>query len=155
MLRETSTLLARRYLGRASLDEFVDWAFFLLEEGYDTKQIRMLSSLGSAPTWADVTYHFGQILDELNWTVPSPPELLRVYAHNLAEGILEGTVQPVAGCRLIYGIYSALEYPVNMIPWLYLDDGLEQGTYQFLEGESLDKAIRQEARRFLETAQSG
>ena len=66
MLRETSTLLARRYLGQASLGEFVNWALFLLEKGYDTEQIRMLSSRGPAPTWADVTYHFGQILDELS-----------------------------------------------------------------------------------------
>lgn len=57
----------------------------------------------------------------------------------------------MAGCHLIYGIYSALEYPVNMIPWLYLDDGLEPGTYQELEGENLDKVIRQEAQKFLET----
>lgn len=151
MMRQTLTLLAKRHLGQIGLSAFVDWAVSLLEAGYDTEHLRMLSSLGSAPAHADIDYYFGQTLHELNWAVPPIPLLLRLYAQAIAQDILEGKATPIEGCHTIYRIYFALDYPVDMQAWLYLDDGLEPGTYQELEGESLDKAIRQEAQKFLET----
>ena len=151
MTRETLTLLARRHLHRVGLSAFVDWAVFMLEAGYDTEHLRMLSILGSAPVRADIDYYFGQTLYELDWTVPPIPLLLRLYARIVAEEIVEGKAAPVEGCHAIYRVYLALDYPVEMQTWLYLDDGLEPETYQEFEGENLDKAIRQEARRLLET----
>jgi len=129
----------------------VDWAVFMLEEGYDTEHLRMLASLGPAPSPADVDYYFGQTVQELNWVVPPTPILLRLYAKDIAQSILEGTVQPENGCHEIYGIYRDLDHPADMKSWLYLDDNLEPGTYEELEGENWDVAIRQEAWRFLQT----
>ena len=154
MTRETLRLLVRRHLDWASLGDFVDWAVFLLEEGYDTEHLRMLASLGPAPTRADVDYYFGQTAQELNLTIPPSETLVHLYAKDVAQSILEGTVPPETGCHEIYAIYCNLEYPTEMMSWLYLDDNLEPGTYQELEGEKWDLAIRQEAERFLQKAQS-
>ncbi len=151
MTQETLHLLARRHLGHAGLGEFVDWAVFMLEDGYDTEHLRMLASLSPAPDSADVAYYFGQTIHELNWIVPPAPILLRLYAQDIARSILDGTVPPLDGCHKIYGIYRDLGHPDDMRPWLYLDDGLEPGTYEELEGENWDLAIQQEAWRFLQT----
>ncbi len=151
MTRETLYLLARRYLNRASLGDFVDWAIFLLEEGYDTEHLRMLASLGPAPVFADIEYYFGQTIRELNWIVPPLPILLRLYTQDIARCILDGTMPARDGCREIYGLSLDMNYPNDMTAWLYLDDGLEPETYRELEGENWDLAIRQEAWRFLQT----
>jgi hypothetical protein len=159
MTRETLTLLAKRHLGYISLSAFVNWAVFMLEAGYDTEHLRILSSLGSDPAHADIDHYFGQTLHELGWAVPPVPLLLRLYAQVIAQDMLEGEATPVEGCRIIYRIFldDPLNdpwdryYPIDMLAWLYLDEGLDPGTYQDLEGESLNKAIRQEARRLLKT----
>ncbi len=150
MTRETLQLLARRHLNQARLGDFVDWAVFLLEEGYDTEHLRMLASLGPAPASADIEYYFGQTICELNWIVPPLPILLRLYAQDIAQRILDGTVPALEGCHEIYGIFRDLGYPEDMKSWLYLDDGLAPETYMELEGENWDMAIRQEAWRFLQ-----
>jgi hypothetical protein len=151
MTRETLHLLARRHLDKAGLGDFVDWAVFMLEEGYDTEHLRMLASLGPAPDLADVTYSFDQTIHELNWIVAPLPILLRLYAQDIARNILEDTRPPLDGCHEIYAIYRDLGYPDDMKPWLYLDDGLEPTTCEELEGENWNLAIRQEAWRFLQT----
>lgn len=150
MTHETLHLLARRHLNRTSLGDFVDWAVFLLEEGYDTEHLRMLASLGPAPASADIAYYFSQTIWELRWIVPSLPILLRLYAQDIAQRILDGKVLAVDGCHEIYGISRAMNYPEDMKSWLYLDDGLEPETYIELKGENWDLAIRQEAWRFLQ-----
>ena len=150
MTRETLHLLARRHLNWASLGDFVDWAIFLLEEGYDTEHLRMLASLGPTPASADIAYYFGQTIRELNWIVPPLPILLRLYAQDIARCILDGTVPAREGCHEIYSISYDMDYPADMKSWLYLDDGLEPETYTELEGENWDLAIRQEAERFLQ-----
>ncbi len=150
MMRQTLCLLARRHLNRARLSDFVDWAVFMLEQGYDTEHLRMLASLGPVPLWADITYFFGQTAQELNLIVPPGETLLGLYAKDIAQSILEGTVPPETGCHEIYGIYLDLDCPTEMTSWLYLDDNLEPETYQELEGEKWSLAIRQEAWRFLQ-----
>lgn len=150
MTRETRILLARQQLGYSSLGEFVDWAVFLLEAGTDTKHLRMLASLSHAPNRADVTFCFGQVMDELGWRAPEPLLLLYQYAQDLAKDIVDGKIAPIEGCHQMYRLYSDLDAPREMQVWLYLDDQLEEETYEELEGAVWESAIRREAQKFLQ-----
>lgn len=81
--------------------------------------------------------------------LPEPKECIIEYSRSFAEEILAGRVTPLEGCRKIYRVVVALEYPRELMSWLYLDEGLEPGTYRDLAGAELDEAIVKEARRFV------
>jgi hypothetical protein len=72
----------------------------------------------------------------------------------LCSGIVAGTVSPFDGCRKIYSVVVSLQYPKELMPWLYLDEGLEPETYSELSGVAWDTAIIQEAQRFMSDGNS-
>jgi len=85
----------------------------------------------------------------LGWKLPDRRECLIEYARNSAQQILSGAVSPLDGCRQIYRVVVGLQYPRELMPWLYLDEGLEPGTYSDLQGAEWDDAIVEEAHRFV------
>jgi hypothetical protein len=76
------------------------------------------------------------------------------YARGFARGIVAGTISPLDGCRKIYSVVVSLQYPKELMPWLYLDEGLEPETYSELSGVPWDTKIIQEARRFISDGNS-
>lgn len=146
---ETIKLLAERHMGMATYEQYIDWAVSCLEAGIDSKNIRTLASLQKPLYSSEVEDYFNRSLKDLSWELPEPKECIIEYARSFAGEILAGQVTPLEGCRKIYRVVVVLAYPRELMPWLYLDEGLEPGTYRDLTGKELDEAILKEARRFI------
>ena len=147
---ETLKLWAERYLGTATPEDYVDWAVTCLESDLDSKNIRILASLRNTSSSSEVEDYFYRSLKDLGWTMPDKRECLFAYARGLAQQIVSGDLQPVNGCEQIYRIVYELQYPHEMIAWLYLDEGLSPDDLGDLHGAAWDDAIKSEAARFLE-----
>ncbi|HEX8141305.1 MAG TPA: hypothetical protein VF553_01840 [Pyrinomonadaceae bacterium] len=146
---ETIKLVAGRYMELVTHEEYVEWAVSCLESGIDSKNIRILASLQKPLYSSEVEDYFKRSLRDLGWELPDRKECIIEYARSFAKEILSGQVSPLEGCRKIYRIVVDLQYPRELMSWLYLDEGLEPGTYRDLEGKELDEAIIKEARRFI------
>ena len=136
-------------MGMATYEEYVDWAVSCLEAGMDSKNICILASLQKPLYSSEVDDYFNRSLKDLGWELPPPKECIMEYARILAEEILTSRVTPLEGCNKIYEVVLSLSYPRELMSWLYLDEGLEPGTYRDLSGKELDEAIIKEARRFV------
>jgi hypothetical protein len=146
---ETIKLLAERHMGMATFEQYIDWAVSCLESDVDSKNIRILASLQKPLYSSEVEDYFNRSLKDLGWELPKPKECIIEYARSFAKEILSGQMSPLEGCRKIYRVVVALQYPRELMSWLYLDEGLEPETYRDLEGKELDEAIIKEARRFI------
>ncbi|HRH40943.1 MAG TPA: hypothetical protein PKY82_04810 [Pyrinomonadaceae bacterium] len=120
----TKQLFARIYLDKITSDNFVDWAIDCLEEGLDTKSLRLLAGLDkNHPIEADFNELFRKSLDELGWKYLGEKEVLLDHAQNLAKKILSGELDPIKGSEQIHQIYIQLHFPDELQYWRYLDDG--------------------------------
>lgn len=146
---ETNKMLAERYLGTATHEDYVDWAVACLQADLDTKNIRILASLRNAASPSEVEDYFNRCLKDLGLTMPDRRECLFEYARGLAQQIVSGDLAPLDGCRQIYRIVRELGFPGEMIPWVYLDEGLHPDYLGDLEASDWDDAIKSEAARFV------
>ena len=149
MNSETQTIIAKRYLGSATCEDYVDWAMACLEADIDSKNIRILASLQKPLYPSEVDDYFYRSLNDLGWTMPEERESLLQYARLLAQQIVSDDLPPVEGCRKMYDIVVALEYPSELIPWIYLEDGVDPNYVGDLTSSDWDDAIKNEAEYFL------
>lgn len=146
---ETLKIIAERYLGSANCEDYVAWAIACLEENVDSKTIRILSSLRKPLYWSEVDDYFERALAELGWTMPKRNECLREYSRRLAQQIVSGELAPDMGYRKMYRLVDALDYPEELIVWLYLDDGMYPGRSGDFQGLDWEAEIISEAKRML------
>lgn len=150
MYSETINLLAQRHLRTIKVEQYVDWALACLESNIDTHSIRILASLQKPLYSSEVEDYFQRGLTELGWTLPSGRDCLLPYVRALAKQIASGAIAPVEGCRKIYKIVVALDYPADLSAWVYLDEGQLPGNLGDVEAAELDAAIVREARRLID-----
>jgi hypothetical protein len=156
MDEETNTLVAKWYLaqsfyGRVSAKDFSDWAIHLLEQGLDSKNIRILASMFNVDIFLEVEDYFRRSLKDLDWQFPNIEECLLRYAKLIATEIINQSIEPFEGCEIIHKINNALDYPSILGNWVSL---YWAGNELYWEGETviienLNKQIIQEAERFL------
>lgn len=104
--------------------EYVDWAFTCLEEGFDSKSLRLLAGFDkNHPYKADFDELFRLALKELGWRYLTDKEVLLNYAKSLAKQILSGDIDPVEGVERVNSIYIQLGFPEELEYWRYLADG--------------------------------
>ncbi len=157
MNEKTQIVFAKYYLEDTSPRYFADWAVSLLEEKYDSKNIRILASMFNAKAHSDVEIYVRKSLEDLNWGFPDKEKCLLNYSKEIARQIVENEMAPVEGCRKIYEICWNLDYSNKLHRWIYLDEGLDPETYDFLYDsyenaeptEALKKAIIKEANELL------
>ena len=156
MNEETNTLIAKWYLvqnhfGSVSARNFSDWAISLLEQGVDSKNIRILASMFNTDVFLEVEDYFLRSLKDLDWKFPNTEECLEIYARLIAAEIVDGKIKPFDGCVIMREIHASLDYPQHLSNWISLywagDDLYWEG--EELTTEYLDKQIVQEAKRFL------
>ncbi len=138
-------LFALRYMGLIASEEAADWAMSELETGNVSDSLSILAGLTPPVHWQELERYLHQALAELHWSIPPQAECLRAYIHDVAREILSGAVPPLEGCRAIYKVTQALDYPADLTVWLDLDDEIEPGTYRGLAGTALEQAIVREA----------
>ncbi len=130
MNQATKRFFARLYLEQAKSDDYVDWAIACLEDGFDSKNLRMLAATEKPFYPSEIEDRFRRSLNELGWSYPSRKESLLSYAKKLAGEIVTGNLYPPVGCNQIFKIALALEYPIELTEWIYLDDGINPETYE-------------------------
>ena len=147
---ETKELFALRHMGRATGEDLIAWAAAMLEAGFDARNVRILAGL-TAGEAAEAEEYFRRSLRELGWPEPGRREALLWYAHDSAAKILGGGLTPRAGCGRVYEVVLALKFPRELDRWRCLagDDGHDPDTFDELDGEQYDAAVRREAARLL------
>ena len=122
MNEATKQFFAKLYLQKASSDDYVDWAFACLDEGLDSKSLRLLAALSKNHSIkADFEELFRLSLNELDWNYLSKKEVLIDYAKDLAKQILSGEIEPEDGIEIINKIYLQLNFPPQLEMWGYFD----------------------------------
>ncbi len=154
-------LFAKIYLEKATSDDFVDWAIACLEDGFDSKNLRMLAAAEKPYYSSEIDKRFRQSLKELDLDYPNKEETLLDYAKSFAKKIISAELTPEQGCKKIYQISWELDYPDKLKNWLYLDEGVNPETmewlvdstkfYPFSESQKLNEAIISEAKKLVET----
>jgi hypothetical protein len=156
----TKQLFARIYLDKITSDYLVDWAMDCLEEGIDSKNLRMLAASEKPYYSNEIEIRFEKTLDELGWKKPTKKESLLILAKEFADSISNGIISPTEGLREIYLISFELNHPLELKNWFWLDEGHDPETNEWLYGtwgystgskEQWIEAIKREAKKLSET----
>lgn len=148
MNEETNTLVAKWYLAAylhrgISPRDFSNWAISLLEQGFDSKNLRILASMFNADMY-EVEDFFHRTLKDLRWTLPSKEECIKRYVDLLVSKIADGTLKPFEGCIELKDIYYAMDQPRNLSNWHALYWSRED-----VSREELDKIIIEDAQNIM------
>lgn len=157
MNNETIKLFAKYCFGEASARDFSDWAINCLENGFDSKNIRILASMFNAQYLSEIEPYFIRVLDDLNRDYPKEEIHLLEYAKLIAKQILNKEISAVEGCNEIYKVYRNLDYEPELADWDYLHSGMHPETYEDLvfgkkgieQLHLLDAAISEEAAKMI------
>jgi hypothetical protein len=129
----------------------------MLEQGHDSKNLRMLAGLDSDNT-LEAQEHFQRAIRELGLSEPDSRTAMRAYACELAQQLATGTIDPPTGVRRLYDICVQSGYTHEFKIWFELDDALsslDYGHYPWcyptLTRDNQSEVIRQEAIKFRET----
>lgn len=131
MNEATKQFFLRLYLEEwTSGSDYVDWAFTCLEEGFDSKSLRLLAGLSrNHPHMADFEELFRHSLNELGWRYLTDKEVLLDYAKSLAKQILSGEIEATVGVEKITSIYFRAGFPVELEGWNWLNEGHDDEWY--------------------------
>ncbi len=160
MNEATKQFFAKLYLQKASSDDYVDWAVACLEDGFDSKNLRMLAATEKMFYPSEIEDRFKRTLKELGWEKPSEKESLLSYAKELAKKTVSGELSPEKGCKEIYLISLKLDYPEELKGWLWLDEGhdpvsmewlWDSYNYSEMNKEKWIEVIIREAKKLAET----
>lgn len=140
MNEATKNLIAEIYMGKAGSEQFIDWAVSCLEQGIDSKNIRILASMGTSFYTYEIEDRFSCCLKDLGWEFPKTVETLFEYTKFIAKQILNGQIEPFKACLVIARIYDILDCPKGLFNWVYLTWGHDEWT-----NEQMNSAIFYEA----------
>src|SRR5262249_24836072 len=147
----TAAFFYARSVDRGLASDYVDWATAMLEQGHDSKNVRMLAGLEGDNTF-EARDHFLRAMRELNLTEPDRRTAMRAYACELAQQLASGTIDPATGVRHLYDMCIAEGYPHDLMIWYHLDDaivdvaaGNHPWFYPTLTPQNQSKVIREEA----------
>ena len=150
-------ILARRALGELQAQDMVDWAVQEIVAGRDTPEVCVLAGM-SAPFYSsEINAQFAKVLDERGVVPPDDSTLIRLYARQIAQALLDCSIDSLVACDLLRHIDSKIldgEYAVwFQLYWALQDvsDGYEQHYYPAVNftPADFDDYARMEARRFL------
>lgn len=154
MQRETNRLFARRYLDRATAEDYIDWAVAAIVEGWSSDGLNILAGLSKPFNSLEVQTYFQRALDELRHPIPEETPALHCYADDIAEAIVEGRMSPSRGCRELYHLALEPACSEKLARWVDLDEQLEPETYREIEDAEWEEAVVEEARRLLQPVQA-
>ena len=104
--------------------DFVDWAIACLEDGFDSKSLRLLAGMDKTHSIrADFEELFRRSLQELDLKYLDKKEFLLNYAKEVARQIISNEIESVEAVEKIYKVYVRLNYLVELEMWGLLYDG--------------------------------
>lgn len=153
MNRSTKVLFGRQALGRTFSEDYIDWAYEMLEQDYDTPQLRILAGLDRRSSIFEVEEYFEKSLKELNIEPLEPKAAVRAYACDIAQQIIDGqfpesrsTMKALRQLWLDseYDIWSDLNEACD-----YLSSGDFPYTYPTATLDNFDEILKKEAAQFI------
>lgn len=142
---ETYDLIARIYLSQSNFgtvnpSEIADWAVSELEQGRDSKHLRILASAFDAKSRTELEVHFRQSLVELDWEYPTKEVATKRYSESIMQRIVKSEIEPFEGCKELCNLCIYLEYPKDLYNWNALYWAQDE-----LDRETLSALILEEA----------
>lgn len=157
MQRRADTLMGERIIMGFDAKKYAAFGVELLENGYDSENIRILAGLDHDDSWA-VDQYFGMAAHELGIDMDAGPEkLLQKYAASVAEKVIDGQMVPENAVHIMYNLYMAADYDRRYSIFMELDDALSSleyneypHTYPELTRDNQNEIFIKEFKKFLE-----
>jgi hypothetical protein len=157
MNRSTKVLFGRQALGRTFSEDYIDWAYEMLEQDYDTPQLRILAGLDRRSSIFEVEQYFINSLRELEIESVEPKAAVQAYACDIAQQILDGQFPETReALRALYQIYPDTDYDSDYAVWSDLDDArsyLSSGEFPYpypaATLDNFDEILKKEAAQFI------
>ena len=138
----TNMLLAMRSLQRSLGTLAAEWATTQLSEGKDTPHLRQLAGVSGTENPFELEELFDRAVRELGIAVPERNEALALYARELAQQYLDGTITRDYLLRFLSDLcvetdYSRELYPFYLLRWT-LEDLEDQGSSFYIAHATRD-----------------
>lgn len=149
-------MFAERALGQPSASDYVDWAGEMLVQDYDSYSLRILAGLDRFASTYEAEDYFLRSIKELNLSIPNSDDVIRAYACEIAQRMIEDKITIQQGVRALYRICYGTDYEHDFMVWYQLDDalgsllaGYHPFTYESATLENFDEIVRREAKNFI------
>jgi len=129
-LQETTYyLIGKQIFTHIDSKDYVDWAVYALENGFDSENIRILAGLDSADTEDRIKY-FNKSIEDLNLIFPTDKTvILSDFTKSLANNVIDGKVKPQEGLRIMLDIVVASDYDSRFVQFMDLDEDFDYVKY--------------------------
>ena len=144
MDERTNKFIAELYLSGKTARDYCNWAIESLEMGFDSKNLRILSSMLQNYYAYETETYFRKSLVDLNWQFPAENDCLKRYGKLLSEKVLNDEINPFDALSILQEIYYNSHYNDDFQNWGYLymhEDSMSE--------EEFIEAIKKEADNFL------
>jgi len=147
--KETYRLLAQKLLTNFDNRKFVNWAVMLLENGYETENIKILAGLDKSPS-QEIEKYFEMSLKDLKFKgEKSANELIEIYAEHIINDVLIGAMNPSLGLSKMLDIVIATDYNSKYLQFFQLDEDID---YLGLDNnDKKERYIKKEFELFIES----
>lgn len=154
---ENLGFFAKYCFGEIAPKDFSDWAIYCLEEGLDSKNLRILASMFDVLYVSELEPYFVKSLDDLGLDYPKEENVLPEYARLIANQILNNEIDVFKGCNEIYKVYIYLDFEVELVSWSCLKGQHHPESYEELVYEKngvkythlFEKAVKEEASKLV------
>jgi hypothetical protein len=129
-LQETTYyLIGKQIFTHIDSKDYVDWAVYALENGYDSENLRILAGLDNADTEDRIKY-FNNSIEDLNLSFPTDKtKILSDFTKALAINVINGKVKPQEGLRIMLDIVVASDYDRRFVQFMDLDEDFDYVKY--------------------------
>lgn len=146
---------------RITAADYVEWAVGMLVEGRDSPSLRIFAGLDERGGVFEAEDYFVRVMRELQISEPDSAAALKAYGVDLATKILDGSLGPEAGVRMLYQLCKKTNYEAPFTVWCELDDALDDikagsypNCYEKATAENFGDIVKKEARKFIERVSS-
>tara|TARA_Y100001933_G_scaffold173794_1_gene172228 strand:+ start:312 stop:812 length:501 start_codon:yes stop_codon:yes gene_type:complete len=144
-------LYTKKYNLNESAEDYVKWAYNALVNGYDSEQLRILSSYDNNSNLFEVSKVFDKVIMECNIAEPSQEECLLFKALRIAIEIRDREVDLVEKAKEMFYILVELEYSEKLMEWYWVSEDIDASKYDLsrkdLTEEKLHSIIRNQAEK--------
>jgi hypothetical protein len=153
----SKAIFGKRALHHVFAEDYIDWAYEMLLQNYDSPSLRILAGLHRPSNLREIGSYFLDAIEELQIEIPEPKTAIWDYACDLAQKIVDGqftNIRDLVGT--LYQICRETDYDANYAIWADLDDlldSLDFGEvpygYPSATLENINEIIKKEALNFI------
>jgi hypothetical protein len=153
----SKAIFGKRFLQHVFAEDYIDWAYEMLLQDYDSPSLRILAGLNRPSNFLEISPYFLDAIEELKIEIPEPKAAIRDYACDLAQQIVDGQFTSIRGVvGTLYKICRDLDYDPEYTVWADLDDLLDilysggiPYDYPSATLENMNEIIKKEAADFI------